>query len=554
VEKISFLKIKDLNYFYPEQQERALKNINLEIEEGDFVLFVGGSGSGKSTLVKAIAGLVPEFYGGKVSGEITINKKNINEFNRRDLVQKVGIVFQDPETQLVMTKVEDEIAFGLENIALNENLIRRRIFEVSGALALNPFLCKNVPYLSGGLKQKVALASILAMQPDILILDEPTSQLDPVAGEEILTIIRRLNEENGITVILIEQRLERCFHLADRFVFIEKGEIKLNTKNVNMVNNWVKSEYSPFVPPIVRLFSELGCSKIPLTVKEGRKYLKNINSNIGSNSVEINEEERLTPVIEVNNLWYVYENGEEALRNINIKIFQGEFLVVMGDNSAGKTTFIKNINGLLNPSRGSVKLWGKDGVNFKKEDIFKKIAYLSQNPNDYLFKETVEEELIFTQNNFNCLNEEVRRKLLLKLGLEEKTLENPRDLSSGERQRVALASILVSNPEIIILDEPTRGLDYDLKIVLGDLLLDLQKEGITIVMITHDVEFAAEYGERIALMSRGEIIAQGRKEEILSGSNFYSPQISKLFKNINNRIVTLKEGKRFLEEIGGFNE
>ncbi len=187
-----------------------------------------------------------------------------------------------------MTKVEDEIAFGLENVALNENLIRRRIFEVSGALALNPFLCKNVPYLSGGLKQKIALASILAMQPDISILDEPTSQLDPVAGEEILTIIRRLNKENGITVILIEQRLERCFHLADRFVFIEKGEIKLNTKNVNMVNNWVRSERSPFVPPIVRLFSEIGCSKIPLTVKEGKKYLKNIRSNIEINNIEVN--------------------------------------------------------------------------------------------------------------------------------------------------------------------------------------------------------------------------------------------------------------------------
>ena len=554
MEKISFLKIENLNYFYPEQQGTALKNINLEIEEGDFVLLVGGSGSGKSTLVKAIAGLVPEFYGGKVSGKITINNRNINEFRRRDLVQKVGIVFQDPETQLVMTRVEDEIAFGLENVAINENLIRRRIFEVSGALALNSYLNKSIPHLSGGLKQKVALASILAMQPDILILDEPTSQLDPVAGEEILTIIRRLNEENGITVILIEQRLERCFHLADRFIFMDKGEIKLNTKNVNMVNNWVRSEYSPFVPPIVQLFSDIGCSEIPLTVKEGRKLLKKTYKNIETENHETKKEKKFSKVIEIDNLWYVYENGEEALKSIKFEIYQGEFLIVMGDNAAGKTTLIKNINGLLTPSRGTIKIWGKDITGFKKEDIFKKIAYLSQNPNDYLFKETVEEELIFTQNNFNCLNEDVREKLLIKLGLKEKSLKNPRDLSSGERQRVALASILVSNPEIVILDEPTRGLDYDLKRVLGEILIDLQKEGKTIIVITHDVEFAAEYGERIALMSRGDMIAQGKKEEILSGSNFYSPQISKLFKNINNRIVTLKEGKRFLEEIGGFNE
>ena len=238
--KISYLEVENLTYFYPNESLPSLRDINLTINSGEFVLLVGGSGCGKSTLVKAIAGLVPEFYGGKIRGEIKLEGKDISKIQRKELVQRVGMVFQDPENQLVMTNVEQELAFGLENLGLNNSLMKRRVLEAAGALSLGNFLGKNIHQLSGGVKQKVALGSILAMQPDLILLDEPTSQLDPVAGEEILTILRRLNEENGITIILVEQRLERCFHLADRFIVMEQGKIICNTTNYDLISRWAK--------------------------------------------------------------------------------------------------------------------------------------------------------------------------------------------------------------------------------------------------------------------------------------------------------------------------
>lgn len=544
---------KDLEYYYPENSTPSLEKINLSIEEGEYVLLLGGSGSGKSTLVRALAGLVPDFYGGKIGGEIKIKGENIARMDKKLLTQRVGIVFQDPESQLVMTSVEQEIAFGLENLGLDSSLIKRRIMEVSGALSLGPFLHKSVHELSGGLKQKVALASVLSMQPDILILDEPTSQLDPVAGEEILTIVRRLNEENGITVILIEQRLERCFHLADRFIVMEQGGIAADHKDMTALASWAVQKESPFIPPLARVFIAAGWPEIPLTVKEGRKFIsKKLDKASQDKTDDLRRESPIQnkePIVEMKRVWFVYENGTEALRDVSLNIYPEELVFIMGENASGKSTLLKNINGLLKPSRGKVKLFGQDTKDVLVENQAQNVAYLSQNPNDYLFLPTVRDEMNFALKNLGLTDDGRVEKILRKLDLTGFLYKNPRDLSTGERQRVALAGMLLGDPKLILLDEPTRGLDYGLKIKLGRLLLGLRYEGRAIVVVTHDVEFTAEYADTVVLMLQGEVVASGSKYEMLSFSTFYSSQISKVFRGIDNSVIKFAEGKKVLKRI-----
>ncbi len=461
------------------------------------------------------------------------------------------MVFQDPESQLVMTGVEQEVAFGLENLGLESSLMKRRVMEVTGALNLSGCLQSFTPELSGGQKQKVALASVLAMQPNILVLDKPTSQLDPVAGEEILTMIRRLNEENGLTVILVEQRLERCFHLADRVLVMENGYI-LKDGSPGDVARWAVNNNSPFVPPLAGLFAGAGFPDIPLTVKYGREILKSYYPFPGLKRPG-NEIKHTTSgdrcLVNIQNLWFTYQNGTEALKMVNLEIYPGDFTVIMGENAAGKTTLIKHLIGLLKPGRGRVMVEGKDTKKLSVEELASTVGYLSQDPNDYLCLPTVQEELSFTLKNMGLPDNGLSHTILSRLSLEQYAKVNPRDLSAGERQRVALASVLVARPKILLLDEPTRGLDYRLKAELGRILKELQAQGAAVLVVTHDVEFAAEYARDIVLMAEGTVIARGNKYEMLTGSTFYSPQISKLFNNIVNDVVTLKEGSEVLLQL-----
>lgn len=550
------IKIENLNYKYPDIDNRALKDINLEIPEGQFVLIVGGSGSGKSSLVRSIAGLIPNFYGGNYSGEIYIDNDELRNIDRRDLAQKVGMVFQDPESQLVMTNVEEEIAFGLENLELSNKLMKRRIMEVTSALSLAEYKNRFIPELSGGQKQKVAMASVLAMQPEILVLDEPTSQLDPIAGEEILTMLRRLNEDNGLTIVLIEQRLERCFHFADRIIVMDNGEIIEDDYDARNIAKWAIKDDKPFIPPLSKLFASVESEEIPVTVKQARMLIDSyditkengllMDFNEKEDNEKVSKEESL---VDIKNLWFTYPSGKEVLRDVNLKIKHNSFTVVMGENGGGKTTLLKNINGLLKPSRGHVRVLGKDTKKLLIEELSSVIGYLSQDPNDYLFLPTVKEEVAFTLDKLGLTDEGIVDDILHKLQIDTFRDNNPRDLSTGERQRVALASVLVTKPKLLLLDEPTRGLDYQLKESLGEILLNLKEEGTSIFMIAHDVEFAAEYADEIILIDEGNIIAKGDKYEMLTNSTFYSPQISKLFHNKINNIVTLKQGKNALKKI-----
>lgn len=520
---MEIFKIEDMTYYYPRQKKAAIKDINLSVFEGEFILLLGKSGSGKSTLGRVFNRIVPEFYGGEIRGNI---KSEV----------EVGMLFQDPEKQLVMDKVEREIAFGLENIGTEYEVMRKKVMETLSFLNMIGIKNQKTYELSGGQKQKVALGATLAMGNKLLILDEPTSQLDPATAEEILHILKRLNEELGYTIIIIEQRIDRCFHLADRILFMEEGCIKFDGVPKEFVN-WSNLSGINFLPTISVFFKRLGNENLPITVKEGRKELKKINIPIDNTKSKIQSNSHIDTdnVIKIEKLEFVYENGNEALKGIDLRVYKGEVLGVMGENGSGKSTLLKNISQLLKPTKGKVAVKGE-------------VGYLSQNPNDYLFNDTVYDELKFTLDNKGIKDYSIIEKVLTDLDILEYRDKNPRDLSGGERQRVALASILVMEPQILLMDEPTRGLDRDIKDKLGKIILDLKARGKTVLLVTHDVEFVGKYCDRACLVFDGTIVQVGSKYDVLDSGIFYSTQINKLFNGFNNRIITLQDALRLFDK------
>ncbi|SHH23096.1 ABC transporter ATP-binding protein [Tepidibacter thalassicus] len=507
-------KIHDLTYYYPRKDEPALKDINLSVEEGEFVLLLGSSGSGKSTLGRVFNKIVPQFYGGKIKGSVECNID-------------VGMVFQDPEKQLVMDKVERELAFGLENIGTDYDVMRKKVMEALSFINIYDIKDKKTYELSGGQKQKVAIAATISMGYKFLVLDEPTSQLDPVSSEEILHILKRLNEELGYTIILIEQRVDRCFHLADRVLFMENGSLVFDGEPEEFVF-WSNKTGKNFLPYVSDYFVKKGYENIPFTVKEGRKKLRSLfKDNTLKREVkfdEINKEE----VITARDINFVYENGKHALKGINLSVYKGEVLGILGENGGGKSTLLKNICGLLKPTNGRLSVKGE-------------VGYLSQNPNDYLFNDSVYEELKYTLDNKGIKDYGIIEKILNDLDIYRYKDINPRDLSGGERQRVAIASILVMEPDILILDEPTRGLDKDLKEKLGNLILDLKRKGKTIILVTHDVEFTSKFCDRACLIFDGNIAQIGSKYDVLTSGIYYCTQINKLFSGYVDNVLTLED-------------
>ena len=611
-------KIENLTYYYPDAEKAALENINLEIAEGEFILVTGGSGSGKSSLARALAGLIPDFYGGRIGGKVYFQGKDMRALDRRKLARRVGMVFQDPEKQIVQTQVEAEIAFGLENLGSTNEEMLRHVAEVICFMGLERIKGDFTANLSGGQKQKLALASVLAMQPHVLVLDEPTSQLDPVAAEDILNLAKRLNEEMGFTVIMIEQRLERCYHLADRVLLMDRGKI-VRDGSARAVAGQTIDGCAPFLPPVARFFAGLPAPVIPLTVKEGRKLLLsrlNITEKGGATSApetgvsgaaqpaamnsgalpaapalraakkdgkllyslfntgpaggapnipETSAAGTARPAaanggdpppaaaggsaVYLKNLWFTYPGGQEVLKGVSLVIEKGEFVTVLGENGAGKSTMLRLLTGLLKPDRGSVKVLGRDAGRNGFKELRRHIAYLSQNPNDYLFQDTVEDELLFTLKNFGLKDTSAAAEMLERFHLTRYRRTNPRDLSSGERQRVALASVLVTSPGLIILDEPTRGVDFRLKEELGVFLRQEAAKGRTVLVVTHDVEFAAEYATRVVLMFSGRVAGDGKKHDVLGKSIFYSSQLGKMCRGICDGVLTFGEARQRLQPL-----
>lgn len=532
---MNYIDIRDLSYKYPNCEKLALNNINIEINKGEIILILGSSGSGKSTLAKCITGSVPNFYGGSIKGDIHIEGALINQISQRKRASEITMVFQDPEKQLIMDKVHREIAFGLENIACNEEQIKRRVWESLQYLNISDLGYREINSLSGGQKQKVAIASAIAYMPNCIIMDEPTSQLDPTSSEEIINIIKKINEELGITIIIIEQRIGKWFEIADNIALMDKGEVIFYGDKEELYHK--RDKYSTsFLPSYLKICNSLMIEQMPKGLKEARGVLSRFDYNY-TNKLSLAYSEK--NIIEVKNITCSYAE-QKAIKNLSINIKEGDLLGVLGANGAGKSTFLKAIMGLVKYS-GSIKLLEEEVKKLKLKEIAKFIGYISQNPNDYISKETVYDELKFTMNNFNIDDESVIEETLKNLGIYHLRDINPRDTSGGERQRIAIASMLVLSPKILLLDEPTRGLDYDAKRELGNILKKLKQKGTTIIMVTHDVEFAAQCCNSFMLMFNGEKVSEGNSKKVLGNGLYFTTTINRLLRDVNSDIFTLEQ-------------
>jgi len=525
------IEFRDVTYAYPESDSPVLENLSLRVEEGEFVLVIGPSGAGKSTLLRCLNGLVPHFYGGRFGGELRVAGRDPVVAEPRGMSRVVGLVFQDPEAQFVVDTVEDELAFAMENHDLSPLLMRKRVEEVLDQLNIAHLRGRAVSTLSGGEKQRVAIGSVLTLSPKVLVLDEPTSQLDPQAAEEVLTTLQKLNADLGLTVILSEHRLERVVQYADRVVYLPGAGQRPVIGPPEDVLRRVE-----LTPPLASLAKELGWDEIPLTIKAGRRQVGRsaLVSRLASSPSPalLEQEDRAdttgsSQIVDVEDAWFSY-NGREALRGVNLSVHQGEVVALMGRNGSGKTTLLKQIVGLLHPKRGSVRVCGLDTSDADVHRMASHVGYVPQNPGTLLFADTVREELEFTLGS-HSLPKDGYGDVVESLELGPHIERYPRDLSVGERQRVALAAILVANPEVILLDEPTRGLDYMQKAALARFLQDQKGSGCSVVMATHDVELAAVCADRVVILGDGEVVVDGPVREVMAGSMVFSPQIGKLF-------------------------
>lgn len=516
------------SYRYPEASQAVLPDLSLHVPEGAFVLVIGPSGAGKSTFLRSLNGLIPHFYGGVVSGRLRVDGRDPVQVAPHGMSDLVGMVFQDPESSFVVDMVEDELAFALENWALPQDVMRKRVEEALDQLQIAHLRHRPVSSLSGGEKQRVAIAAVLTLHPDILVLDEPTSQLDPQAAEEVLLAIRQLNEDLGITVILSEHRLERVVQYADYILYWPgDGHTPLLGTPAEILAQ------VPQTPPLITLGKALGWDPLPLTIKEGRRFARQLKPRLHPLLVKtISPRNGHVPSVLVKHLWHRYANGVEALRDLSLDVHPGEFVALMGRNGSGKSTLLKHLVGLLKPARGSVKVLGQDASHVPTEQLTVDIAYVPQNPDRILFAESVADELAFSRKAHGLPPDpEADMRLLRRLGIDHLYSRHPRDLSGGERQRLALAAVLVTDPAVILLDEPTRGLDYIQKRTLATLLQEMKQQGKTIIMATHDVELVAATADRVLLMAEGQVVVDGPARRVMSESLVFASQVNKLFRD-----------------------
>jgi len=554
------IRLRGLTFYYGDATKSALQDVNLEIDDGEFILVTGPSGCGKSSLCRCLNGLIPHFYGGKIAGRVEVQGLDVTKHSTKELATMVGMVFQDPENQLIAMDVEREIAFGLENLAFSRDVIAKRMEESLDTLGIPHLRYRQVHELSGGEKQKVAIASVLALHPDILVLDEPTSELDPKGAEEVLSIVERLNDELGITVVLIEHRLDRVVHLVDRMIVLDGGSIVADGNPRDVLDRIETAKVGVGVPPIIRVVQGLrakglSVGDIPLTVKEARSMLDGVFRDVDKSALSRVETAKGKPIVDIERLWYVYAEGPTAVKNISLKIFEGEFIAVMGRNASGKTTLVKHINGLLKPTKGQVIVDGIDTRKATIAELAQEVGFVFQNPNDHLFADTVEEEIAFTLKNLGYEGKEAASRvddMLEMFKLKDYRRQYPRSLSGGERQRVALASVLAAHPKVLILDEPTRGMEHRLKGELMRFVKDYRDRGNAVILVTHDVETVAEHADRVILLSEGSIVVDGPRHDVLSQALLFSPQINRLVQafekyGVSDKILTVEEALNILK-------
>ena len=498
------LELDRVTYWYPGTASPALVDASLTVGAGEFVVVAGLTGSGKSTLLRAACGLVPHFHGGELAGRVCVAGMDTREHGPGHLAARVGTLLQDPETQVVMSTVRAELAFPLENRGEGDAAVARGVEEVALALGIANLLERPVHELSGGELQRVALGAALAGRPDLVLLDEPTSQLDPVAGDELIWLLRRLNEEWGTTVLLSEHRLERCLAAADRVVATVDGRIACDAPPAEFLA-WAGRAAPALETPGARLFARAGLRPLPAGVKEARATLRG-HGLLPDPPVPPERPRPSRPptdALRVERLWYEVAGGRSVLRDVSLAVGAGEVVALMGRNGAGKTTLLRAAAGLIAPSRGRVRAPGR-------------VAMLVQNPGDLLLAERAGDEADADE--------------LERVGLAGLADRHPRDLSGGQRQLLALAAILSGGapPAVLALDEPTRGMDRAHKGELADRLRRVAADGVGVVVATHDPELAARLADRVVLLGDGRPVADGAPEEVLAGGWYFATETARI--------------------------
>jgi energy-coupling factor transport system ATP-binding protein len=509
---MTVLALEHVTYRYPGAERPALRDVSLAVEPGEFVVLAGLSAGGKSTLLRAACGLVPHFHGGVFAGRALVGGLDTREHPPAELAAVAGTLFQDPETQVVLGTVRHELAFPLENRGESAAAVARGVEEVALALGIEALLDRSTAELSGGELQRVALGAALAGRPRLVLLDEPTSQLDPVAGDELVWLLRRLNEEWGTAVVLAEHRLERCMAHADRVVAMHDGAVACDAAPRTFLE-WAAERSPALQTPAARLFERAGLRPPPSGVKEARATLRShglLDDDPRATSASPapapprtrgRKAAKAPFAVRARGAWCELPGGRTVLRDVDLALAPGERVALMGRNGAGKSTLLRHLGGLRAPTRGRIEAAGR-------------VALLLQNPNDYLLHETV--------------GEEASLPALERVGLQGLVDRHPRDLSGGERQRLALAVVLDSGaqpPVAVLLDEPTRGMDRAAK---GELAARLRAFDAAVLVATHDAEFVAAVAQRVVLLADGRPIADGPVEEVLSGGWYFATETARI--------------------------
>lgn len=533
-------KIENLTFSYPTSKDKkSLDNVSLKIEKGEYIVLCGKSGSGKTTLLRHLKTVLTPH--GKRSGEIYFSGIALKDVENREQSSKIGYVMQNPDDQIVTDKVWHELAFGLESLGCDQKTMRSRVAEMACYFGIQDWFHKDVAVLSGGQKQLLNLASIMAMQPEVLILDEPTSQLDPIAASDFLNTVRKINTELGTTVIITEHRLEDIFPYADRAIVMDNGRIIADDtpRNIGKLLYEQNNHMFTAMPTPVRVFYNAnGKGDCPLTVREGRAWLNKefkAEPEIKEISCQNIDDDIKNPALSLKELWFRYDKDTpDILRGISLKIPAGSISAIVGGNGAGKSTTLKAICGICKPYRGKIKVFGKPVSKFKSGELFRNcISMLPQDPKSLFVKNNVLDELTEITRNKNKISEVAETCQITEL-----MNNHPYDLSGGEQQRAALAKVLLTEPKILLLDEPTKGMDSFFKETFADILNKLKNQGITILIVSHDVEFCAKYADRVSMFFDGQVLTTDTPQKFFGGNSFYTTAANRMSKHIFTNAVT----------------
>ena len=553
---MAHFEIKDLTFAYAAAKDRpALKDVTLSVGRGEYMVLCGRSGSGKTTLLRHLKPVLTPH--GKRSGEILFNGIPVKQLSERDQAAKIGYVMQNPDDQIVTDKVWHELAFGLESLGCDQKTMRARVAEMACYFGIQDWFHRDVANLSGGQKQLLNLASIMAMQPEVLILDEPTSQLDPIAASDFLNTVRKINLELGTTILITEHRLEDIFPHADRAVVMEDGRV-IADDAPGRIGQLLHEQDSPMFTamptPVQVFFGAGGGGECPLTVRDGRRWLSDVFPE-GAETRSLPEkplpEPEEEPALSMKELWFRYEKeSPDIMRGVSMEVPKGCLYAIVGGNGAGKSTTLKAVCGINRPYRGKIRVFGKPVDKYRASELFTKcLTMLPQDPKSLFVKKTVREDL----EEMNPDKEKVMATARL-CQVETLLDSHPYDLSGGEQQRAALAKVLLTEPRLLLLDEPTKGIDSFFKETFAGILAELKKQGITIVMVSHDVEFCARYADMVSMFFDGQILTTDTPQRFFGGNSFYTTAANRMSRHVFSQAVTAEDVIELVRRNGGGGE